>query len=700
MSDNTGSIKSINSTDSIIKFSNELNSLIESIINAQKNGENGENSESNTNELKNLIISKGTLSLLDDYKSALIIFRDILHEFEQNPPNALVFLIMNKIKVFSSNLDSFITVIETASKIAKEPELTEDIIEKTQKVRDNFKKIVKNTKKNHDKALEHYSHALLIKPLLINSDTNGLDLTESSSIEYNDYKYYAPAQPLSELEFPADKWYYINFYKKTPFTVEKKRNKTPVEYLFEPILKKIKDIIKKNQREKKFVTLDDIINFPEFKELKNHFINLHWKRNSEPNIRDKELNSPIMYILYRRGYIIEVKNPFIDSLSKKKISKQLSDYILNSYRTFLKNTLKSKEDKKDPFSAEPCKDFSRVIISKEREFEHEAQNLEVNEVNDNEKTKFFQNKIQNLYELVNRHDDWFLELRDYLKPYQAVIRKQLKSISEVRNELDRKSNEFTTYLDTVAEQNIRENLNNEIGAMIEQLEQLLKNYETEASEIILKEIPGINKLTVILENFQKKINLINGKVTKIFSTYNEQNNFSIYDSVKRWEKRHNEIQNQINFVVSAMVNSFYNKFKAIIKKEQNLFTSISEFPVNGSLNLLNHENLSERQLREQLQSINDKIDEIEQIRIHYQEKKAIYEAEITKYIQARGEISQQCYICHKKIDIVNDKYIKCEFCGRLSHYLCCAWWLEKHNSCPVCNNKYVLPNQDLFKTGK
>ncbi|MFW9938117.1 MAG: RING finger domain-containing protein [Candidatus Thorarchaeota archaeon] len=61
---------------------------------------------------------------------------------------------------------------------------------------------------------------------------------------------------------------------------------------------------------------------------------------------------------------------------------------------------------------------------------------------------------------------------------------------------------------------------------------------------------------------------------------------------------------------------------------------------------------------------------------------------IEKYQKSRTRI--QCTICHIHINN-NDETIQCSYCGSKYHYSCVAEWLSKYNSCPMCQNQFLVP---------
>lgn len=51
-----------------------------------------------------------------------------------------------------------------------------------------------------------------------------------------------------------------------------------------------------------------------------------------------------------------------------------------------------------------------------------------------------------------------------------------------------------------------------------------------------------------------------------------------------------------------------------------------------------------------------------------------------------------CAVCHQKVD-ESQNSIKCAFCGTIFHYNCVSNWLLQHNACPLCQNRFVIPEK-------
>jgi len=67
---------------------------------------------------------------------------------------------------------------------------------------------------------------------------------------------------------------------------------------------------------------------------------------------------------------------------------------------------------------------------------------------------------------------------------------------------------------------------------------------------------------------------------------------------------------------------------------------------------------------------------------------------IEKYQKSRPKI--QCTICHIHINN-SDETIQCSYCGSKYHYSCVAEWLSKYNSCPMCQNQFIVPEAQILR---
>ncbi|MCP4763311.1 MAG: hypothetical protein GY870_16170 [archaeon] len=674
----------------LIEFSKKLNTMIENAIKKKP-----DLNQKKIQELKKFIQSEGKSGLLIPYNTEFMYFLEILNELLDIPPNSFTYLIAKKIERNISEIVNFITLLRSTGNLLKEKEFMAKIIQEAQHIIRNYQKLAQKIFDNQQKAIEFYNKFILNKSTILGSDKSIL--------------YYTPLSYITGLSTPLQKIYSLNYHKDTQFILTKLKNrkKAKINAFFNNQLKKIADTIKAKEKNKQYFTIKEIIDLPEFSQILDLFLNFNGKgkdiKKSEVQIqiRNQEIYSSIFYIFHKKELISEIKKPFIDTVSKKRIKKQLYEFINKSYKHFFKNTININGENGNVEEIDTNKVFSNYIFETERKLEQETIEQDFNET---QMKEFFSKKILPLYEVINSHNDWFLGLQEYLKPHGEVIRKYMKTLSQVRDELDRKYDDFIYYINSMLEQKTRSELDEIIDNKVKELENALKNYENETSKIILAEIPQAENISNILDDFQKIFLKINSDITQTFKEYKETKKLNIYSSMKIWEEKFDEIRNRVKFVVSALFSSFFEQFKDIVAKEQNFFSIVSNIPLKDqdipftfSLDMIMPERLSEKQLRERLNKIDLKLNEIDKLKEIYMGERTKYELIVEKLLEERGNIkSQQCVVCHKTVDIVNDHFINCEFCNRLSHYLCVAWWLEKHNSCPVCNNEYTIPDSGLF----
>ncbi len=122
-----------------------------------------------------------------------------------------------------------------------------------------------------------------------------------------------------------------------------------------------------------------------------------------------------------------------------------------------------------------------------------------------------------------------------------------------------------------------------------------------------------------------------------------------------------------------------------------------ELPSAFTSTLLQPERMTEKELRDRINAVNEKLLELEGQQHYLEEEKQKFQEYLGKVLKTTRNLeTKQCVICHKPVDVTNDHFIQCEFCKSLSHYSCAAWWINKYNSCPVCHNSYTVPNSDVY----
>jgi hypothetical protein len=428
-----------------------------------------------------------------------------------------------------------------------------------------------------------------------------------------------------------------------------------------------------------------------------------YQKNSNMNSLNKDLLLELLYYLKDQGFL-KYSATLTDNSKegKEKAKNEISGFVETLYKEFLELSFSKQleslhtyiqKDVKKALSAalmEKVKDIESKIIEKYGNIQEAEKNIE--------------KEYEPLYEILMKTEEWIKTTNLRIGKYSSVTRIFQKNISNLSHEFDRKIENFKQYADSVHDSHHRQELENILKDKLSIMENKLNQYEKETSNIIKNEIPQISYMEQMLIDFNTAFKAITEDVVQAFKAYKDKN-VNVFPSIKLWEEKMQELKHRTIFIISNLFAMLFEKFKPVIDMEQHLFKELQELkntadqiPLNFSLDLVMPQKLTEKQLRTRIKDIDEKINELEKI-------KEIYAMEKTKYQQILEEnlkikknlVSRQCIICHKFIDVVSEEEVlKCEFCGSMSHYICGAWWIEKYNTCPVCNNSYTKPNSELF----
>jgi hypothetical protein len=238
---------------------------------------------------------------------------------------------------------------------------------------------------------------------------------------------------------------------------------------------------------------------------------------------------------------------------------------------------------------------------------------------------------------------------------------------------------------------------------------IIGDYENRASVLIREELPQLKEIRQLLSDYKIRITEIKDEVYNKLETYKD-NEIDIYQIIKHWETNFTRKKQQLTFLLSVLLNNIFKSFKDLIDEESILFAEITEItnladnfeglPLNFALSAYLANKLTENELKERISEMEAKLNQLTTSLGLYQLEKAKLEEILENKIKTREGVADskvQCTVCHKNINFVKDKLITCPFCGSTYHYLCVAAWLDKYNSCPMCQNQFLDPNLGLFQ---
>ena len=438
--------------------------------------------------------------------------------------------------------------------------------------------------------------------------------------------------------------------------------------------------------------------------------------------------SDLIYLLYsNKVYEIYQGEEFINILERKEVIQNLKDYInplliqlieekLQEILTEIEEfDLKEKDDtvdfknlKQQKISIFLPKIVDFYILGLERSFQEKIHDV-IEADKFEEITSFYYKKIEDFSGKITEIEDWILNIEPFLNPYENITISLRKIFSNVSSEIFRRKNEYLSFIKTVKDEETRVEIRKFVSDKISEVNDLIRVYEDEASSIIKEEFPQLKRIREILKDYSEKISKVKESVFKRLDSV-KTDDVDMYQVIKYWEDSLNRKRQQLTFLMSLLLNKIFKSFKDLIEKEGILFATITEIteqtenfeglPLNFALSSFLAEKLSEDELKERIAEIKSKVNQLNNSLGLYQVELAKLETILANRVKIRKGISAsnvQCTVCHKFINFANDQVITCPFCGSTYHYLCVASWLERFNSCPMCQNHFLEPHSELFE---
>ena len=438
--------------------------------------------------------------------------------------------------------------------------------------------------------------------------------------------------------------------------------------------------------------------------------------------------SDLIYLLYsNKVYEIYQGEEFINILERKEVIQNLKDYINPLLIQLIEEKLheilaeieefdlKEKDDtldfknlKQQKISIFLPKIVDFYILGLERSFQEKIHDV-IEADKFEEITSFYYKKIEDFSGKITEIEDWILNIEPFLNPYENITISLRKIFSNVSSEIFRRKNEYLSFIKTVKDEETRVEIRKFVSDKISEVNDLIRVYEDEASSIIKEEFPQLKRIREILKDYSEKISKVKESVFKRLDSV-KTDDVDMYQVIKYWEDSLNRKRQQLTFLMSLLLNKIFKSFKDLIEKEGILFATITEIteqtenfeglPLNFALSSFLAEKLSEDELKERIAEIKSKVNQLNNSLGLYQVELAKLETILANRVKIRKGISAsnvQCTVCHKFINFANDQVITCPFCGSTYHYLCVASWLERFNSCPMCQNHFLEPHSELFE---
>ncbi|MHA1619151.1 MAG: hypothetical protein ACTSVZ_07695 [Promethearchaeota archaeon] len=306
-----------------------------------------------------------------------------------------------------------------------------------------------------------------------------------------------------------------------------------------------------------------------------------------------------------------------------------------------------------------------------------------------------------LFTILESLEVWLKEKQTFLPTVKRPFKTIRVLIGQIRGNIAQTLDDFDQYARSIREDRHKMELEKILETNVQDLESHLRNYQMTTTPFIESSMPDLDKLITIIQQYKQNFIDMRSKITEIFREFKDKG-VNVAPLMDEWTGKYEEVTNRASFTLRNTLTTIFSKFNTVLETEQEFFESVTGFSPNSnfssfqSVDFLQPEKLSESDLRDRISKMDTKLSEFNNIRRRYLEERDKYSNMLEDLLKNSGLESKKCIICHKNVDIINDHYVKCEFCGSMSHYTCAVWWLDRYNSCPVCYNKYTIPNNELF----
>ncbi len=336
---------------------------------------------------------------------------------------------------------------------------------------------------------------------------------------------------------------------------------------------------------------------------------------------------------------------------------------------------------------------------------HQSTLIELNQGDMKVVNQQLQEYGDSLYQILEKLEDWLLIVKPLLSPVERISNKYKQSITHVRGNIDQELEEFEQYVKNLEQSKYKIELEKEIASKIKSLEKNLTDYQEKLSPLIKSHFPEIDMIKTIIHDHKAQIQEYNQAVQEKFEQFKDKKN-NIYSLIQLWESKYQEILNRMDYSIKTSLQHIFHQYDEILRQEEVFFDSISShseedtLPTFYSGDFVAKDAYGEEELRNRIKFLENKIQRYSSLTVKYSKERDFFISTLEDFLRKSGLESKKCIICHKEVNVAEDHFIKCEFCGSLSHYACVVWWLTKYNSCPVCHNKYSIPNNALFDPDK
>jgi hypothetical protein len=315
---------------------------------------------------------------------------------------------------------------------------------------------------------------------------------------------------------------------------------------------------------------------------------------------------------------------------------------------------------------------------------------------------------------VNGVSAWAAAIRPVLlDEFETVLTPVEESLPYQIQEITRFTGKMDFYFQETKSQEDKVLIRDEIRVVLKDIDELVGKFEADAGQLLGNTFLDLEQAGRVIAEFkaafEEKIETLN-KTMKRNDAFKMVN---LVEEIKDFFEKRNEKINLIKNMILVdlkenvlMISRDASELNALLRDqkgfsiERGTFAPTEVAPESEATAVLDDamvETIEEDEftLKKRLSLIEARLNELETIRksLDDQKDKLLFrlmkDEEKPKFLQQRrvGE----CIICYEPITTLDEDVVVCPHCGRLAHYLCIAYWLEKYQVCPVCQGALVSP---------
>ncbi|MHA1891141.1 MAG: RING finger domain-containing protein, partial [Promethearchaeota archaeon] len=305
-----------------------------------------------------------------------------------------------------------------------------------------------------------------------------------------------------------------------------------------------------------------------------------------------------------------------------------------------------------------------------------------------------------------------------LKEHSNILKPVITSFKYQVEDISRFTSKMVFFFQEIKNQEEKIKIREETEGVMVLIDKLIKELEKDVGAILGGKYIDIEALNNVLLEFNTNYKDLLSKLNNVLRKHDAFKLILIIEPIKEFLKKRTStivlIKNMILVELRENVRKLMRLMDDISESEKltleislekgklddadSFLMIIDDITSMIDDNLEDREKIDDSLLKKQISMIEERLSQLETIKKNLDERKdklvyLLLKDDDKEKFKEEHKIDE-CIICYEPITTLDeDKVIVCPYCGRMGHYLCLAWWLEKHGICPVCHGKLVTPKQ-------